>query len=303
MPTLHKLLPPPGSLIAFEAAARHLSITRAANELGLTQAAVSRKIGGLEENLGVPLFRRLHRSMRLTAEGERFYGAVSSSLERIAETADSLRRSGGPAQLAVSTSIGFGTFWLMPRIPKFRAAHPEIELRITASDPYLDPGSEGMDAAIRYGRGDWPGLRAQRLFDEEIFPVCSAAYLDAHPEFRDLESLRAQTLLHLDVGFRSWLDWGGWFRQMGIEPPPTRRGLGFNTYTILIQAAVAGQGVALGWRHLVDELLDHGSLTQPLAASLRSQGAYYVVQPEHSEPSREARCFLDWLMAEAEPLV
>lgn len=298
MPPLHRLLPPTGSLVAFEAAARHLSITQAANELGLTQAAVSRKIRGLEENLGVALFRRLHRAIRLTPDGERLYAAVSSSLSHIAQTADDLRRSGGYSEVSLSTSMAFATFWLMPRIPRFRAAHPDIELRITAFDPYVDPASEGVDAAIRYGDGSWPGLECTRLFDEEIFPVCSPAYHAARPDFDSLASLPGQTLLHLDVAYHDWVDWGTWFRALDMEPPPRRRGLQFNTYTILIQAAVAGAGVALGWRHLVDDFLEAGVLVRPIETSLRSRGAYYLVRPEGSEASAEAGCLVDWIMAE-----
>ncbi|WP_161958743.1 transcriptional regulator GcvA [Ferruginivarius sediminum] len=297
---LHKSLPSVGALVAFEAAARHLSITQAARELGLTQAAVSRKVRGLEDDLGVTLFRRLHRAMRLTSEGERLQAAVSGGLHRIAETAGYLRQQGSAAQISVSTSIAFATFWLMPRIPKFRAAYPDIELRITAFDPYVDPGHDGVDAAIRYGSGNWPGLRTQRLFDEEIFPVCSPGYLSEHPELSDVDALKQQTLLHLDVAYHSWIDWGTWFREMGEQPPPGRRGLQFNTYTLLIQAATAGQGVALGWRHLVDDFLDAGALIRPLDASLHSQGAYYVVRPDNSETPPEVETFTDWVLREAE---
>lgn len=298
MSRLHKLLPPVGSLVAFEAAARHLSITMAARELGLTQAAVSRKVRALEDDLGVAVFRRLHRSLRLTDEGERLHAAVSGSLGHIAQTADGLRRNGGPAEVSIATSMAFATFWLMPRIPRFRADHPEIELRITAFDPYVDPGSEGVDAAIRYGDGRWPDLDCTPLFDEEIFPVCSPGYRAAHPELGSLEALREQTLLHLDVAFHDWVDWGTWFRALGITPPPRRRGLQFNTYTILIQAAVAGAGVALGWRHLVDDFLEAGTLVRPIEESLRSDGAYYLVHPAGAGISGEARCLVDWILAE-----
>jgi len=299
LPSLNRQLPNLGALVAFEAVARHLSITQAAGELGLTQAAVSRKIRALEEDLGVALFRRLHRALRLTPEGERLHAAVSGSLHRIAETAEGLRRQGSPAQISVATSIAFATFWLMPRIPKFSARHPDVELRITAFDPYVDPASEGADAAIRYGKGRWPGLAATHLFDEEIFPVCSPGYRDRHPELTSVEALREQTLLYMDVGYTEWTDWTEWFRKQGVAPPPARRGLKFNTYTIVIQAAVAGQGVALGWRHLVDEFLEAGQLVRPIPASQVSDGAYYLVRPEDAAESPEVRVFVDWLLSEA----
>lgn len=298
MVTLSRRLPNLGSLVAFEAVARHLSITRAADELALTQAAVSRKIRALEEDLGVTLFRRLHRALRLTQEGERLHAAVSGSLYRVAEAAEGLRRQGSPAQVSVATSIAFATFWLMPRLAKFSAEHPDVELRITAFDPYVDPESEGADAAIRFGRGRWPGLAATHLFDEEIFPVCSPQYRDRHPELDGVEALRDQTLLYMDVGYTEWTDWTEWFRKQGVSAPPARRGLKFNTYTMVIQAAVAGQGVALGWRHLVDEFLEAGQLLRPIPDFQVADGAYYLVRPDDAPESAEVQRFVDWLLAE-----
>jgi len=299
MPSLNRTLPPLAALVAFEAVARHLSVTRAADELALTQAAVSRKIRALEDDLGVRLFHRLHRALRLTAEGERLQAVAAASLTHVAEAAEQLRRRGASAQVEVSTTIAFASFWLMPRIPQFRSRHPEVELRLSVSDPFVDPAREGVDAGIRYGSGDWPGLSAQLLFDEEVFPVCSPGYLEAHPELTDVAALAQQTLLHLDVDYHAWTDWGTWFRELGQEPPPRRRGLQFNTYTILIQAATAGQGVALGWRHMVDDFLDQGSLVRPIPATSRPRGAYYLVQPRERALAPEAQTFCDWLVAEA----
>jgi len=129
--------------------------------------------------------------------------------------------------------------------------------------------------------------------------VCSPGYRDRHPELRSVEALREQTLLYMDVGYTEWTDWTEWFRKQGVEPPPARRGLKFNTYTIVIQAAVAGQGVALGWRHLVDEFLESGQLVRPIPASQVSDGGYYLVRPEDAAESSEVRVFVDWLLSEA----
>lgn len=299
MASLNRRLPPLAALVAFEAVARHLSITRAADELALTQAAVSRKIRGLEDDLGVRLFDRLHRALRLTSEGERLQAVAAASLTHVAETAEQLRRRGASAQVEVSTTIAFASFWLMPRIPQFRALHPEVELRLSVSDPFVDPAREGVDAGIRYGAGDWPGLVSRLLFDEEVFPVCSPGYLAAHPELTGVAALAEQTLLHLDVDYHAWTDWASWFRELDHEPPTRRRGPRFNTYTILIQAATAGQGVALGWRHMVDDFLAQGSLVRPIAASYRPRGAYYLVHPRERALGPEARTFCDWLLAEA----
>lgn len=285
--------------MAFDAVARHLSITRAADELNLTQAAVSRKIRGLEDNLGVTLFRRLHRSLRLTAEGERLHAAVSGSLWRIAETAEGLREQGGPAQVSISATIAFSTFWLMPRLSSFRAQYPDTELRLTAGDHRIDVESEGVDAAIRYGVGPWRGLASERLLEEEVFPVCSPGFFARNPEIFTPADLRNHPLLHLDVTYRNWVDWGDWFRAFGLEAPPVKRGLRFNTYTLLIQAATAGEGVALGWRNLVEEFIEAGTLVRPIDSSLTTNGGYHVIWPESTEPTPELTCFIDWLRTEA----
>ena len=301
MATLSRTLPHLNALVAFDAVARHLSITRAADELALTQAAVSRKIKTLEDDLGVALFRRLHRSLRLTPEGERLHAAVSGSLWRIAESAETLREQGAPAQVSVQTTIAFASFWLMPRLPAFRAAHPDITVRLTASDDRLNLEAEGVDVAIRYGDGRWSGLASRALLGEEVFPVCSPGYLARTPDLRGPEDLYGETLLHLDVSYRNWMDWGDWFRGLGLTPMPVKRGLRFNTYTILIQAATAGEGVALGWRRLVQGMLDSGSLVRPFAASRNPAGAYHLVWPGEGagDLGPDTARFVDWVAGEA----
>lgn len=299
MRSLRTRLPPLSSLVAFEAAARRSSFTIAAGELGVTQAAISRQIRALEEHLGVMLFRRMHRTVRLTAEGQRLHSAVKMGLEHIADTATGIRRAAAGAHVTVSAAIAFATFWLMPRIAKFRAAFPEIELRLVASDHLIDPVEDGVDAAIRYGGGNWPGLRATHLFDEEIFPVCSPAYLERRPAPISPGDLIKETLLRMNPPDQSWIDWDTWLKEFGVMAPAAQRGPEFNTYTILIQAAVGGQGVALGWRHMVEDLLAAGSLVRPIATSLSAQGAYYLVVREDIPLHREAAAFCDWLIAEA----
>jgi putative choline sulfate-utilization transcription factor len=299
MTSLNRALPPLSSLVAFDACARHLSITHAAEELTITQPAISRKIRVLEDDLGVALFRRGHRSLRLTADGERLHAAVSGSLWRVAETAEALRNQGGERQVSLSATLAFTTFWLMPRLPRFRSAYPDIELRLTAGDHRINLETEGVDAAIRYGRGDWRGLETERLFGEEIYPVCSPGFHGRNPNLGAPEDLRAQPLLHLDATQQSWTDWREWFRTFGLEAPPVKRGLRFNTYTILIQAATAGEGLALGWRTLVQDFVDNGTLVRPIPEATAAPGSYHVVRPETAEPSEALDCFLEWLRGEA----
>ncbi len=176
MVSLRRRLPPANSLVVFEAAARHLNFTRAAKELGVTQAAVSRQMQLLEEHLGTAMFQRTPRHLKLTPAGQRLYKAVTMGLEHIAGTAVELRRIGPEADLTVSSSVTFASYWLMHRVAKFRAAHPEIELKLVASAPVSDLASAGVDLAVRYGSGRWPGVRTARLMDNEIFPVCAPGY-------------------------------------------------------------------------------------------------------------------------------
>ena len=293
-------LPPVNALVVFEAAARRLSFTAAAVELGVSQAAVSRQIRSLEDHLGVALFRRLHRAVRLTAEGERLWAAVTMGLGHISETAAALRPDQGRHLVTVCTTIAFAAFWLMPRIDRFKASYPDLELRFIASDTTVDPRAEGIDIAVRYGTGRWPGLDARRLFDEEIFPVCNPTYLEGGPAVDEAADLFGASLLHQEAGEPSWLTWRDWFKSRGVTPPAKIPGPRFNNYTILIQAAQAGQGVALGWRRLVEPLVEAGSLVRPIAASLAAPDAYYTVMPEQAGLTEAARALYDWLHAEAE---
>ena len=202
MVSLRQKLPPLTSLTAFEAAARHLNFTRAAKDLNVTQAAVSRQIQGLEEYLGVPLFRRLHRAMQLTREGDRLHRAVTIGLEQIASAVVDIRRERHGPEVTVATSVTFASYWLMSRIAKFRAAHPEVELRLVASGPISDLAAAGIDLAVRHGRGRWPGLEAEHLLDNEIYPVCVCQRMAHRPA---------------DLGVVGHL-----LRQLAVDPPPLR---------------------------------------------------------------------------------
>ncbi|WP_119459044.1 LysR substrate-binding domain-containing protein [Rhodospirillaceae bacterium SYSU D60014] len=301
MERLRSKLPPVSCLLAFEAAGRLANFTLAAAELNVTQAAISRQIRALEEHLRFPVFHRRHRAVQLTTEGRKLHQAVSMGLEHIAGTMAGLRRSAGESHLTIGATIGFAAFWLMPRLTRFRAAFPDIELRLIASDKPLDLLSDGIDIAVRYGSGDWPGLAATYLFEAEIFPVCSPGFLAKHPGLRSPEDLLNLTLLGLDDVDPLWLNWEAWFKEMGLplgrDPKGNHRRAYFNNYPILIQAAIDGQGVGLGWRYFLDDLLERGALVRPIEAAVRSDLGFYLVVPEGVEPSRDARAFHDWLLA------
>src|SRR5262245_2469136 len=207
MSQLRRQLPPVNSLVVLEAAGRLLNFTRAGEELGLTQSAVSRQIQLLEEHLGAPMFQRQGRNLQLTRDGARLHRAATMGLGHIADTAVDIRRHRGTGELTVAASVAFANYWLMAPLAQFRPAHPESELRPVASTRLHDLVAAGVDIAIRYGSGEWDGLEAIRLFDNEIWPVCAPAYLDGRPAFAKVEDLLDETLLHLGQFDRNWVTW------------------------------------------------------------------------------------------------
>lgn len=299
---MHKLrtrLPPVNSLVAFEAAARHLSFTVAARELHVTQGAVSRQVRSLESNLGIALFHRAHRSVRLTREGQRLHHAVGLSLEHIASACAELRTVHSQHQVTIAATLAFSSLWLVSRLPRFREADPEIDVRVLATDQELDYATEAVDLAVRYGKGGWPEVAAVKLLDEEVFPVCSPAFLDRHGPIATAQELARARLLNLDRNQWRWLGWPDWFRRLGHNVRLDAHGLWLSNYPLVIQAAVAGQGIALGWRHLVGDHLAAGLLVRPLDLSLTTDMSDYLVLPSDLAPAPAVLAFRDWLLAEA----
>lgn len=299
MASLRTKLPPANSLVAFEAAARHLNFTRAAKELLVTQAAVSRHIKILEDHLGLPLFLRLPRSLQLTPQGRRLQAAVTMGLGHIANTAADLRRASGDEDVTVSTSVTFASYWLMARIAKFRVAYPELEIRLVASAPVADLVVAGIDLAVRYGAGKWPDVETIHLMNNEVFPVCAPSYLEGRAPLRTPDDLLNETLLHLVKHDLNWVSWDKWLKSIGVEGKPTRRGHEFDNYLILVQAALDGQGIALGGGRLADDFLARGSLVRPIDATLSSERGFYLLIPKDLPLSKSARLFRDWILNEA----
>ncbi len=297
MQSLRARLPPLNALVAFEAAARHLSFTRAGQELGVSREAVSRQIRNLEDRLGVALFRRRHRALDLTPAGQELHQVVHQSLDAIAHTADTLQRRRRPSKLTVTATIAIATFWLTPRLPRFRAGHPGAEIRVVVSDAPIDMAAEGIDLGLRYGDGKWRGLKARRLFDVESFPVCAPEYLAAGPPIAAPEDLVAHTLLNLDGTPHVVEDWLWWLA--GAAPTDRLNILGFDSYANVIQAACDGQGVALGFSGIIDGLLRRGELVRPIADSRGRGQAVYLAVPADAALSPLARKFHDWVLAEA----
>lgn len=287
-------------LRTFEVVARQGSFTRAADELCLTQSAVSRQIKSLEEELGLPVFRRLHRAIALTAEGQRLFEAVTRGLREIESCVTDLRAATANPQITVSASVAFSYFWLMPRLERFSARHPEIDLRVLATDQGVDLRKDAADVAMLYGAGDWEGVRAHRLFGERVYPVCSPAYLGAHPELRTPPDMLDQTLLHLDGGGNIWggVDWRVWLVTQGVTGQPVRRGVRLNSYPMILQAAEAGRGVALGWSYITDAMLADGRLVCPVEKALETREGYYVGALEEESEVPAIAAFLQWMRDE-----
>lgn len=291
-------LPPFGLLNTFEIAARHLSFTVASQELCLTQGAVSRQVKALEGQIGVPLFLRKHRTIELTPEGAELYKVVSRSLLDIGTCLETMRNNAAFPQITVAASVSFAYYWLMPKLEKFSEAHPEIDLRILASDQIVDLRRDGVDVAILFGDGSWDGVDATSLFGETVYPVCSPAYLVAHPELRRASDMLDQTLVHLDGGGNIWgsVDWQAWLGMQAIATMPVRRGIQLNSYPMVLQAAEAGRGVALGWSYIVDEMLQDGRLVCPVNASLNTRNGYYLGAPKDKQHNKSIELFRRWIV-------
>jgi DNA-binding transcriptional LysR family regulator len=299
MQNLKRLLPSASALIVFEAAGRHENFSRAAEELGMTQAAVSYAVRSLENQLGVQLFHRSHRAVELTETGARFHADVSAGLARIQRSAEAIRAKGREANVTLAASSAFASMWMLPRINRFREDMPEIDLRIQTSVRDLDLIDEGIPLGVRGGDpSDWPGLNAALLAPERVSAVASPAYIKeigGMPELSDLPNLR---LIHLEEPVRRACDWKEWFESAGIDYRKPHRPLMINDYVLVIQAVLAGEGIALGWQHLIGPQIRSGALVEVGSHVLQTGAAYYVVWPKSRELSLPARKVRDWLVAQ-----
>src|SRR5210317_402365 len=278
---LKKRLPPLEPLIAFEAAARLLSFTRAGEELHLSQAAISQQIRSLESSLQVKLFSRSHRAVQLTNEGREYLHTVAAILKQLAGATMDIQNVEFSRQLVIGCDQSFATQWLGPRIAQLRSALPEVALRIVASDDYAESLGAEVQVAVLHGDGQWPGFRALRLFDEEVFPVCSPDYPHELAGQDWVGWLLQAQLIDLADSHWNWMNWRLWLGGNDIDEPLGNRNLQINSYPLVIDAACAGQGVALGWRYLVDELIAEGRLLRPLQQSLRTEFGYYLISREN----------------------
>ena len=290
-------LPPLDPLIAFEAAARHLSFTHAAEELHLSQAAISQQIRSLEEKLRVKLFTRSHRAVQLTSEGREYQHTVSAILKQLAGATMDIQNLDVASSLVIGCDLSFATQWLSPRLGQLRNSMPKVVLRIVATDDYAENLGPEVQVAILHGDGNWPGYTVTRLFEEEVFPVCSPRY-DHRGAGDDWAGWLLQTqLIELTDNHWNWMNWRLWLSGNGVDEPIAHRMLQINNYPLVIEAACNGQGVALGWGCLVDDLIAARRLVRPLERSLVTEFGYYLIYRDNLAEDQTLADFRDWLLA------
>ncbi|MBR0967131.1 transcriptional regulator GcvA [Bradyrhizobium diazoefficiens] len=289
-------LPSLNGLRAFEAAARHLSFTLAASELNVTQTAISHQIRRLEEELGLRLFIRQNRALALTPEARDYLPGVRAAFNDLRLATDRLLRKDDDKVLTVSTLASLAAKWLLPRLTDFQEQHPGIDVRITTSTSLVDFQRDNVDAAIRYGRGQWPGLRADWLMADELFPVCSPSLLRGDKPLRRPEDLRFYPLLHTSNSNSD--DWRLWLTAAGLPVDIARQpGITFDMIFMTIQAAIDGIGVAMGRTSYVQDDIAKGRLVVPFKIALPADAGFYLVAPEGRREAPKLAAFRAWMIA------
>ncbi|QVI75480.1 choline sulfate utilization transcriptional regulator [Pseudomonas syringae] len=286
-------------LRAFEVAARLRSFTAAALELGTTQPAVSQQIKRLEEQLATRLFDRIYRGIELTDAGEVLFSHVQAGLQSIDSGLIAITEHHQHEVLQVATDFAFAAYWLMPRLHRFHKVNPDVDVSLVTSERTHSMLRADIDVAVLFGDGRFKQGQSHWLFSEEVFPVCSPQLVAGRQTPLPNDALRDFPLLHLrGESINHWFDWAGVFRALDIPQAPAPGQLRFDNYTLLIQAAIGGQGIAIGWKHLVDDLLDQGLLCRPIAGAAISGQGYYVVLPQRKRREQIVQQFVDWLASE-----
>ena len=285
-------LPPMNSLKTFEVAGRLLSFTRAAEELNVTQAAISHQIKLIEEYLGVTLFDRYPRRLSLTTQGKALLAEVIEAFDRVSSAISAVKLNQPSNMLSVRLAPSFAAKWLSPRLKYFWLQYPEINLNLYHAHPAVDFSREDIDIAVTYGKGDWPGVVADSLLSLDFFPVCTPSFMSNDKPLHDINNLRYYTLLH-DASYECWTDW---VKLAELDDINTSKGTIIDDTNVLIQAALDGQGVVLGSSTFVQDHLDSGRLIQPFDITLRNDFAYYIVCPPDHLNNPAVRAFKDWLL-------
>lgn len=293
---MRRFLPSLSVLRAFEAAARHMNFTRAAEELSITQTAVSHHIRTLEKQLGVRLFVRYRNSLRLTESAQKYLASIQTAVEILSDATAGLVRREQNMVLTVNTLATFAMKCLIPRLAGFRERHPDIVLRIIASGSFHEFSQKPHDVAVRWGDGEWPGMRVDKLFVEEVFPVCSPALLNGPLPLREPRDLRRHTIIRNGFSFLVHDDWPLWLQAVGMSESDLPAGLIFEFALPAMEAAAEGLGVALGRSPFVDHDLRSGRLVRPFDIPVASGAGYYLVCARETASRPKIKAFREWLL-------
>lgn len=292
-----KPLPPMNSLIVFEAAARHLSFTKAADELTVTQGAISRQIRQLEEYLGKELFIRSNRNISLTPTGLQYYQTIYSSLLNVAQATAEIKKWQGEHQITVATTNAMAALWLLPKVASFQQNNEGVDLRILTTENILDLHKMDFDLALFYCRTPPERMNVTTLFPEEVFPVCSPSYLAQFNADSIPEDIFGKALLYLDDSQKDWITWAEWFEAVNYPVVKPKNRVNINNYPMLLQAAINGQGVALAWGSLIDDYLQSGTLVRPVETVLRTQANFCMLEPsDRGMIPSSVKHFRNWLL-------
>jgi DNA-binding transcriptional LysR family regulator len=288
------------NLVVFEAAARLLSFSRAAEEIGVTQPAVSQAVRRLEAAIGARLFHRSHRAIALTEAGERLHEDVADGFARILGTARRISRAARPDHVTLLVSTAFATWWMVPRLAEFRTRHPQVDLRLEALDKDLEIAAEATTLAVRRGNGRWPGYASALIAPERLSAVASPAFLSRHKVLSAAAELRDATLIHLDEPHRYRPGWMEYFAHFGVAFRDRGDGLRLNDYALVLQAAMAGEGVALGWEHVCERPIVQGLLKPAGPWTWETGEGFYLVWSASRSISPHAALIRDWILASGE---
>jgi len=293
-----KPLPPLNSLVAFEASARHLSFTQAANELNVTQGAISRQVKQLEDYLGKEIFTRSNRFISLTPAGHQYYQVINNSLLDISQITSEVKEWKGDQKITIATTNAMASLWLLPKFAKFQREYGNVDLQILVSDEFLDIQQTECDLAFIFCRTPPLNMKVTKLFWEEIFPVCSPDYLNKIGTLKKIDSILDTTILYLDESQKDWVNWEEWCSEVSLPNITPCNKVRINNYSMLLQAAIAGQGVALAWGGLVDNHLKSGELVKPTDFVLSTKSFFAMLEPNRRAIPAAIKCFREWLLNE-----
>lgn len=290
-------LPPLDYLLAFDASADLGSFSKASQLMNISESAISRKVKLLEHHFEKSFFRRKERSIELTAQGEQFYRDIAPLLSQLRVIADALQAENQTRSITIAATNSVAGLWLMPRLPLFNDLQKELKITLVSSDNDDECLGHDVDLTILRGDGHWPGYKAKLLFGETIFPVCSPLYFEKNPSISDIQAFSNHSLIGVASRHTEWMNWSTWISNILNKTSRVDHAVLLNTYPLSIEAAVSGLGIALGWGHLLDHLIEEGKLVRPLEdVSVRTEFGYYLLKKEHVKGFKERDRVESWLL-------